>query len=346
MINTEEDEMKKRILKLLTVLLITITIFGCGNNVNKVRNKMEKYLYEKYGEEFVVDRIGRRSANGQEFYQARIYPKSIIGTNREDDDYYYASSSIDIKSFGRLGKPGDSYDIVMFNEGIENYIEPKAKEILGDRIRIISDSKYKKNIDGTFYWAFQHDFLKAKEIIETDKNYRIEVNLYVYIFDRIETEEEKGRRREEIFEFIQYLKEEGLFEYLEMGVIFIDERVLAPSYKNYKIDLKYGKKEKEIVDGEEVYLPQKELREEMSRKLIEELEKMNEEEKMENLKKLLKNELSYKGIGEFNSQYGTYIYSNKMLERSYPTSKRDKNIDYSKTKDITLGKGRDYIYGF
>ncbi len=230
------------------LLFLSVLFFACGNDSEKVRSKIEKHLYEKYGEEFVVDRIGTRSADGQKFYQARIYPKSIIGTNKEGDSYYYAKSSIDIKPFGRLGKVGDSYDIVQFNEGIEKYVEAKAKELFGNRIRIKSDSKYKKNVNGRFYWAFQHNFLRAKEIVKNDDNYRIEISLYIYIFDRIETEEEKEKRREEIFQFIQYLKSEGLFEYLEMGVIFVDERVLAHSYNKYRREIDYVEKVEEIVE--------------------------------------------------------------------------------------------------
>ncbi len=282
--------MKKRILKLLTVLLITITIFGCGNNVDKVRNKMEKYLYEKYGEEFVVDRIGRRSANGQEFYQARIYPKSIIGTNREDDDYYYASSSIDIKSFGRLGKPGDSYNYIKTNDDVENYLLPKAKEIFGERIRLKVDCELEVTSPLTFdetkpedlFWGGYKasSFEEIRRMVEErPKTRRIVLNLYVYIFDRIEREEEKSRRQEETFEFIQYLKGEGLFEYLKMGVIFIDEKVLAPSYKKYRREIKYLDLEKVEVEGEVVYLPPKEFREEMSKVLGEEILYMDENKK-------------------------------------------------------------------
>jgi hypothetical protein len=137
----------------------------CGKpKEEQIRKRMEQHLYEKYGEEFVVDRIGTRSANNQKFYQARICPKSIIGTEKEGDSYYYASSSINIDSFGRLDKKvGDSHDIVMFNEGIENYLLPKARELFGKRIRLKSDSKYLKNVNGTLFWAFQHDFEKGKK---------------------------------------------------------------------------------------------------------------------------------------------------------------------------------------
>ncbi len=310
--------MKKRILKLLTVLLITITIFGCGNNVDKVRNKMEKYLYEKYGEEFVVDRIGRRSANGQEFYQARIYPKSIIGTNREDDDYYYASSSIDIKSFGRLGKPGDSYSFINRNDDVENYLLPKAKEIFGERIRLKVDVKHEVTGDGSWWAGYKSSSLQ--EMRDDMKEYpdttRIVLSLSVYIFDKIEREEEKSRRQEETFEFIQYLKGEGLFEYLKMGVIFIDEKVLAPSYKKYRREIKYLDLEKVEVEGEVVYLPPKEFREEMSKVLGEEILYMDENKKKLAIDTINKENLEYINGSEYlrySNQGRFWIESLKYL---------------------------------
>ncbi len=65
--------------------------------------------------------------------KARIYPKSIIGTNKEGDSYYYAKSSIDIKPFGRLGGVGDSYSFINRNDDVENYLLPKAKESRKER---------------------------------------------------------------------------------------------------------------------------------------------------------------------------------------------------------------------
>ncbi len=134
--------MKKKILELFMLLFLSIVFFACGNDSEKVRSKIEKHLYEKYGEEFVVDRIGTRSSGGQEYYQARIYPKSIIGTNKEGDSYYYASSSIKIKPFGRLGGVGDSYSFINRNDDVENYLLPKAKELFGERIRLKVDVKH------------------------------------------------------------------------------------------------------------------------------------------------------------------------------------------------------------
>ena len=339
--------MKRR--QLLFVLFIIMLLTACGRpSEEQVRSQMEKYLYEKYGEEFVVDRIGMRSANEQKFYQARIYPKSIIGTEKEEDDYYYASASIDVNSFGKLDKEtGDSFDIIQFNDGIENYLLPKAKELFGDRIRIKSDSKYKKNKNGTFYWAFQNDFLEAKKIVETDENYRMELTIYIYIFNRIDSEEEKEKRREQIFEFIQYLKVEGLFEYLEMGVIFIDERVLAPSYSNYGYELKYGEKVKEEVEDKSVYMPSRKLREEMSKLLQIEIDKMTEEELLKSMNVVKKGDLSYRGINKENAQMSSYIYSELILEYKYPTA-LSKGIlirkKYIENKEIEIEKELEYVY--
>ena len=50
----------------------------------------------------MVDRIGTRSSRGEEFYQARIYPESIIGTNKEGDEYYYGKASVEKETLHRL----------------------------------------------------------------------------------------------------------------------------------------------------------------------------------------------------------------------------------------------------
>src|SRR5690554_1548920 len=123
-------EREKKILSWPLIILLILapfifrTIFGLltGGDIERVRTKIEKHLSEKYGEEFVVDQIGTRSSMGEKFYQARIYPESIIGTNKEWDDYYYASASVNKYPLGRLGGVGDSYPLVNLKLGIEEYL--------------------------------------------------------------------------------------------------------------------------------------------------------------------------------------------------------------------------------
>jgi hypothetical protein len=77
---------------------------------------MEQELLEDFGEEFVVENIGLREANGIKFYQASIYPKSIIGTPKEDDDYYYSTASVDLKRFNKANSVGNSYGTIKMND--------------------------------------------------------------------------------------------------------------------------------------------------------------------------------------------------------------------------------------
>jgi hypothetical protein len=324
-----------------------------GNKTEKVREIIEKSLYEDYGEEFVVDRIGMRSAAGEKFYQARIYPKSIIGTEKENDKYYYARASLEIKSFGRLAKKAaDTYGVIKMNEEAEEYLLPKAKEIFGNRIRLKVDVNYQEKT-GVIYTTFLENGFKRKLELtkENSEKYRMLLTLYIYIFDRIDNEEEKEKRREEIFDYINYLKKEGLFEYLEMGVIFVDERVLAPSYAEYDRKIFITEDVKELIDGEIVYLPPKELREEMSRVLGEEVKNMSEEELIENMNKIRKSDLDIDKSFTYNEQFFEWIISLTALKIKYPDSYEDEKnsgtIDrfkYTNKNKINFAKHLKYIY--
>ncbi|QTL97017.1 hypothetical protein GM661_03005 [Iocasia frigidifontis] len=186
-----------------------------------------------------------------------------------------------------------------------------------------------------------------KDIAEDPERNRIILDLDVYIFKRIENEEEKEERRKEIFEFIQYLKEEGLFEYLELGVIFIDERVLAPSYKKYKYEISGSRKVKEEIDGEIVRMPPRDLRKEMSGVLQQEVNEMSEEELLARMRKIRKDELSRSGIEEYNMAYFSEVFSPGILKERYSTSlEANPNIkkNYKKIEDIKIPEGLNYIF--
>jgi hypothetical protein len=323
-----------------------------GNKTEKVRKIIEKNLYEKYGEEFVVDRIGMRSAAGEKFYQARIYPKSIIGTEKENDKYYYGTASVGINKFGILKKEsGDDYSYIKRNDEMEEYLLPKVKEIFGNRIRLKVDIAHQVRIKETTYWiGYKSESIKEmNDMIKKDPEHnRMLLTLYIYIFDRIDSEEEKEKRREEIFEYINYLKKEGLFEYLEMGVIFVDERVLAPSYAKYDRKIFITEDVKELIDGEIVYLPPKELREEMSRVLGKEIKNLSEEELIESMNKILKENLEPYNTGKlkYNLNYFSLILSLERLKiRGEYTEKKDlERYKYLKKENIKINKYKNYIY--
>ncbi|OCL25319.1 hypothetical protein U472_13255 [Orenia metallireducens] len=361
---------QQRILSLIVILSLSITIAGCINKspkytIEDVRTKIGDYLYEKYGEEFIVDRIGARDDDGVTEYVARIYPQSIVGTIKENDKYYYGSATIDVGESGELVRPGDSYSYVKMNLTGEEYLLPKAKEIFGDRVLLKVDSELKiwgreeiivreyrrrdKDSNGvdSFIGYKESDFKKArKRVVNHPEHNRLELELYLYVFDQIEDKSEKEERRKDIFEFVQYLKEEDLFNYLELGVIFIDERVLAPSYPQFKQEINKSDLVKKKVEGEIVLLPPIELRRRISTELQKEIDKMSEKELLANMRSIRKSELSYRGIREYNGQYQSWIYSIGMLEERYKSSitKEDREKKYDRVGDINLSKYQKYIY--
>ena len=357
----------KRILFVLVLIFLFSVVTACGgDDVGKIRNELKEYLYDKYGEEFVVDRIGTRDDGREEEYVARIYPKAIVGTKKEDDKYYYGRASIDKTLFGGLKGAGDNYSYIMMNQTGEDYLMPKVKEIFGERVLLKMDSKieiwgrekiiieeYRKrgapNSDGVdaFIGYKEADFKRAhNRVLQDPKDNRLFLELYVYIFDRIDDREEKEKRRKDIFECVQYLKGQGLFKYLELGVIFIDERVLAPSYDKYHNKVFYSDKVEKVIEGEKVRLPPLRLRKEISQELSEEIDDMSEEELLTNMREIRKDELSFEDLIKYNSQYGFFMKSPKLLEEKYKSylSKGGKKKYYREINNIYMGKYRYYIY--
>ena len=346
------------ILIIVAIVFVTMRVFSFGMGVitddtpeyerEEIKEKMEEHLYEKYGEEFVVSRIGRRSSRGNSFYQARIYPKSIVGTNKQGDDYYYGEASMEIEDSG-LGGIADTYGEINRSLELEEFLTPKAKELFGDRIRFKIDQRYeRKNSNGYFISYLTPDLEHVFEVMEEDpERHRLMLDLDLYIFDRIEDDHEKEERREDIFEFVQYLQEEGLFEYLEMRVVFVDERVLADSYDEYEREVNSSRKVSKHIEEEDttVDLPPEELREEMSRELQAEIDGMSQEELLASMGEIRKDELNYDDLSRWNGHYLTWIYSPKMIKERYTSSYDEDTVrDYNEINDIRMGPNLEYIY--
>ena len=361
----------RRILLFLVLICLAAAVTACMKpSIEEVRAKMKEYLQQKYGKEFVVSRIGTRQDEGRREYVARVYPKEIVGTKKMHDDYYYGRATVDQLSFGKLGNAGDSYSYVQLNLGAEKYLMPKLKEIFGQRILMKVDTKLKiwgreeiiieayrekygeNNGSDAFIGYKESNFKKARgRVVNDPENNRLFLELYVYVFDRIEDKAEKEKRREDIFEFVQYLKGEGLFKYLELGVIFMDERVLADSYDSYKWEVEDAPKVEKEIQGETVYLPPMELRKEMSEELQKEVDQMSEGELLNNMKEIRKDELNYQEMREYNGQYQSWVSSVGMLKNDprilfekYKKNNDLKKHQYNETMDITVVKDRQYIY--
>jgi len=354
--NDEQNKKVKGIILGVVIILVIYIIPNMGiggNKVEKVRQKIEESLLKDYGEKFEVDRIGIRSANGKKFYQARIYPKVHIEKNGTRDSYYYASASIDIGTFGKLEEVADDYIDKKISEELEEYLLPKVEGLFGKKVRLKGQMKYEmKQENGDWGWYSLRSFKKMlKETIKNPESKRLELTLYIYIFDKIDNEEEKEKRRREIFEYIGYLKKEGLFEYLEMGVIFIDERVLTPSYKKYEGEIFITKKDEVEVEGKTVYLPPMKLRKEMSKVLGEELKEMSEDKVINNMDMIRKSDLRGFENLKYNLQCYCILTSIEMMKiQPYGEYEKEKeknklNIhQYNKINNIEIIENSEYIY--
>ncbi|RGY67079.1 hypothetical protein DXA30_00485 [Fusobacterium ulcerans] len=213
--------MKKEMKYFLVAL--TLLFISCGQKATTYEAKevLSKHLIERYGEEFEIGYMGRRSDGKEMWYEAEIYPSKYVGTIKERDKYYRESGTANVEKgiFGeRLGFAGDTYGIVKINESAEEFYEKKLKELFGDNVLQVYDIKFNRILK-------DYDF---KNIIKVwkEEGVRLTIRGGIYIFGRVENDEDREWYRKQIYEFIQFMKETGTFEYVSLEIFVIDKRVL------------------------------------------------------------------------------------------------------------------------
>ena len=205
---------RKRLIKIIrnitTVIILSIIWHIYATSPSKAYKELDRYLKNKYGEEFVIDYMGRRKVNSREWYEAGIvFPKSYIGTPKENDTYYWGRGFAEIKPFGL--DVGDNYGGVLLNESANEFYGKKLKELFGDNVLPVL------NIRGEYkYTDFLKEYLREEKIISGG----------IYIFGRVENDEDREKYREEIYKFLSFMKETGTFEYVDLNIIVIDDREL------------------------------------------------------------------------------------------------------------------------
>lgn len=304
----------KKPVKISIFLVITLVLmaFFIKPSENQVRSKMEKALLKEYGEEFVVENIGLRDANGTKFYEARIYPKAIIGTPKEDDKYYYGKAIVDLKRFYAKDSVGDTYGEIRMNDEAEAFLLPKARELFGDKVRIKADVQYKVWEKDWFCQHLVSGFIdKRDKALSNPETQMLVVELKIFVFDKIDNKEEEEERKKQLFEFLQYLRKEKLDKYLSVDCNFMDDIVLAPSF---------GEDRYILEDSED-----KEEKREIENKLREEVKKLSEKEFLDNMNGILKSEFRY----EFGYLGSNFAISH-ILIRTLDYLKEIWPSDYSK----------------
>ena len=236
----------KKLFKILIVLSIAMSFISCGREVTswEAKEALSKHLIERYGEEFEIGYMGRRSDGKEVWYEAEIYPSKYVGTVKEYDKYYRESGTVNIEKgiLGeKLGKAGDTYGIVKVNESAEKFYEKKLKELFGDNVLQVYDIWFNRILD-------DYSFENIIRVSDEERTALI-IKGGIYIFGRVENDKDREWYRKQIYEFIQFMKETGTFEYVALTIEIIDERILFPDYQKIVLEIE---KEITIKDREKI----------------------------------------------------------------------------------------------
>ena len=201
--------------------LIGIVAFGFFKLKFNPESILLRHLEKRYNKEFVIAYKGKRNIGISSWYEAEIYPKELVGSPREKDKYYWA------KGFVENGKGGDTYGKVLLNESANNFYLPKLKELFGENVLPVLDLK------GGY---IEEDYVKEMELRNKLYKERLDGNFNplsggIYIFGRVESDEEREWYRKQIYEFVQFMKQTGTFEYVELDIMIVDERILTKEFR-------------------------------------------------------------------------------------------------------------------
>lgn len=312
----------KKILKVF-LLSLCLVISACGKEVSveQARQALSKHLIERYGEEFEIGYMGRRSDGKDTWYQAEIYPSKFNGTSKQYDKYYKQSGTVNIKKnlFGEEIKSiGDTYRFTLINESANKFFMPKLKELFGENILPIFD---------IFHYEIEPipDFKKTIDMAK-EKGEAPIIKGGIYIFGRVESDEDREWYRAQIFKFLTFMKETGTFEYVDLSIMVVDDRELISNPRkllenlpNNLSDNEWRKQRRQLMKaGNEEFrnMTQKEI-----------TAKINSINKGEYLK------------GPYSVLLYTKIYSPKYIEsQGWNNSNRsdlyEEVKDYNKIKDI------------
>ncbi|EHO75956.2 hypothetical protein [Fusobacterium ulcerans] len=276
----------KKLFRIFIILSITVLFTSCGKEVTSYEAKevLSKHLIERYGEEFEIGYMGRRSDGKEVWYEAEIYPSKYVGTPKERDKYYRESGTVNIKKgiFGeKLGKAGDTYGIVKVNESAEEFYGKKLKELFGNNVLQVYDIWFNRILEN---YSFEN-IIKVSD----EERTALIIKGGIYIFGRVENDEEREWYRKQIYEFIQFMKETGTFEYVDLDIKVIDIRRL---YDNFNSS---DKIKKTLIDNRKSWenneISVKDL-DNKRKKILNTLNILNENEIRKNIKEINKSDIS------------------------------------------------------
>ena len=316
--------MKKYLASIITIIILSGLYFYMNPNPQKV---IENHLKNKYKEEFIVEVLGKR----EKTYEAIIYPKKYVGTSRENDSYYWG------KGFAKGRKGGDTYGLVLLNESTNEFFLPKLKELFGENVLPVLDMgpSYVKN-------NFKEEMEALKKAYKLYLTASFEpISGGIYIFGRVESDEDREWYRKQIYEFVQFMKQTGTFEYVSIQFKILDERCLTNYFKENKEKLL---KAKLVYNTSSDFIA---YRQQFLEKAEEEFNQMSEAEKKNRIDSYLKSDfipenLVMNGENSYSALYYSGIVSPKFQEIE-PRATGKKRY-YNSINDIKLLNVMKNIY--
>lgn len=291
--------------KYIITFLLGIAVFFFFKLTSNPQKILLNHLEKKYNKEFIIAFDGERSDGRSKWYEAEIYPKELEGTTREYDKYYWA------KGFVEQGKGGDTYGKVLLNESANEFYLPKLKELFGENVLPVLDLK--GAYDSTDY---EEEMKLRRKLFEKDSTGKyLPLSGGIYIFGRVESDKDREWYRKQIYEFVQFMKQTGTFEYVALTFEIIDERILSSDFSNVKSEF-----EKKVNIAKR-------------RELLSNVNPPSSQEKKEKMENLIRSEMS-DFSGKLLLLY-TQIYSEKYI-KSNSLDREIKSYDNYKDVDFTI----------
>ena len=322
--------MKKFLKYFLIMMFLLLT--ACGKVTEReARTALSKHLKARYNEEFCIGLIGKRSDGSKTWYEAEIYPKKHRG-----DRYYYSSGNVNIKKslFGEsIDYVGDIYSLVLLNESANEFYLPKLKELFGENVLPIFNTDVGRlAIKPDFYTTLK----ESKE-----ENRILELKGGIYIFGRVENDEDREKYREEIYKFLSFMKETGTFEYVSLGIEIIDERSLTNYFDNNRNNLFKAKQKYKTADEFIKY------REKIFKEAEKEFNQMTEEDKKTKINNYLKSDFMRENFIKNGDNAYSVLYHVGIISPKYQSTQpqeEGKINEYSSLNDIKLLNRMKLIY--
>ena len=311
-------------------------IFQPRATTENARKMLDAQLRKDYGEEFKIGGLYKRSAAGESFYQTRIVPKSKIGTPEEKE--HTVEAYVDIKR-GRLVRSGDSYRLVGLTQDTERYFQKLLEEHFGKFVRAKTSVKYHLtdlNNEPQVYVTLGTTFEESVENLRLNKEPKLMLTQFIYIFTKKLSKVEEARYREKIWSYVEMLKEKGMYDYTMLEINFVDERILSNNFEELEKSMfsDLGERKKGFFSLLVDY-PTDESKNKFIKELTKGYKLTNEEDKLLNLYKFKMKERQevYKS-GNFGDYYAfikTYL-NPKGSPRGYTdifgTAENSKKIKY------------------